>query len=362
MGSEEFNVTYSNLGSSDEESRGKILVVDDIEMNLVLLEEILSDQDFNVKTTSDPKKVIKLAESFDPDIILLDLIMPDIDGFSLLNQIKNNPSLKYCEVIIVTAKSDPKDIGKAYDLGGYDYIKKPYNNIELLIRVRGAIRLKKTLDEQRIIKKQLEFMNKTLLNQKIQLTNENLNLKGKLEEFSGKFETQEMDGKLESVFEPGNVYLYYEPKLKHSIEQFIDHLKHRYAGLMITRSYPDEIKEKFKITNTPIFWINTILKGIENNSIGPQQIQEIIYLIKNFLKSNKNREEKFEQIIILDGIEQLITYNSFNTFLRFLGSLYDLGKINKCIILISANKDSFTIKERALIEGEVYVMEKNEKN
>ena len=104
-------------------------------MNLTLLEDILSNQNFLLKSTSDSKKVMDIAEEFTPDVILLDLVMPDVDGFSLLKQLKTKSETRFSEVIIVTARSNPQDIGKTYELGAYDYIKKPYNSVELLIRV-----------------------------------------------------------------------------------------------------------------------------------------------------------------------------------------------------------------------------------
>ncbi|MHA1729774.1 MAG: response regulator [Promethearchaeota archaeon] len=364
MVQEEFRVSQIKIGTGKTIKKGKILVVDDIEMNLILLEEILSDQNYDVKITSESKEVINLAKSFYPDVILLDLIMPGIDGFSLLKKLKRNPETKDSEVIIVTAKSDTSDIGKTYELGAYDYIKKPYNNVELLIRVNGAIRLKKTLDEQRIIKKQLEFMNKNLMNQKLILEGENLELKMKLEDFSGKLEPQELSTSSESILKPGNIYLCYEPKPNESVNLFVKHLHNRFIGLMISRQFPEEVKKRYFIKNTPIFWITSMRKGFENNAIGPQQIQEIIYLVKNFFKTNKkntNIKERYRKIIMMDGLELLITYNTFNTFLRFLGSLYDLVKMYESIIILSCHYKAFNVKERALLEREVIVIE-NPKN
>jgi DNA-binding response OmpR family regulator len=358
----QFSLTGIDSNEKNINSKGKILIIDDVEMNLTLLEEILSNEDMLLKTTSDSRKVMKIAAEFTPDVILLDLIMPDVDGFSLLKQLKTKSETKFSEVIIVTARSNPQDIGKAYELGAYDYIKKPYDSVELLIRVNGALKLKKTLDEQRVIKKQLEIMNKSLLDQKKKLQGENLELKGKLTEFQGKFEPQTADIESGSILKSGYIYIYYENKPDKCIKLFVNHLHRKFIGLMITRRYPEEIKKEYQIINTPIFWVNSVLKGFENNAIGPQQIQEIIYLAKNFLKNNSNTQgDKYKKIIFLDGIEILITYNTFNTFLRFLSTLYDLAKIYNCIILISADMNAFDKKEKALLERELVFVDTTKK-
>jgi two-component system, cell cycle response regulator len=124
----------------------KILVVDDNHNNLRLLKDILEDENYIVYTTDNSLSVIDIACNLKPDLILLDIMMPNMDGFELCQQIKSNSEINEIPIIMVTAKSEGLDLKNAFDLGAVDYIKKPFDEIEVIARIQSVLRLKQNQD------------------------------------------------------------------------------------------------------------------------------------------------------------------------------------------------------------------------
>lgn len=124
----------------------KILVVDDNQNNLRLLQDILEDETYEVITIDDSLSVLDIACKIKPDLILLDIMMPNMDGFELCGRIKTHPEISDIPIIMVTAKSDGIDLKNAFDLGAVDYIKKPFDEMEIIARVQSVLRLKQSQD------------------------------------------------------------------------------------------------------------------------------------------------------------------------------------------------------------------------
>lgn len=122
-----------------------ILVVDDEYSNRLLLEELLFE--YEVVTADCGNAMWKVLENKHPALILMDVMMPEVDGFTLVQQLQKDPRFKDIPVIFVTAKVAGGDVEKGFDLGGYDYIKKPFNQQELESRV------KTTLEKSKKVKK-----------------------------------------------------------------------------------------------------------------------------------------------------------------------------------------------------------------
>ena len=125
----------------------KILIVDDNINNLRLLETILADESFDVTATPDSLEVVNLAICLNPAAILLDVMMPGLDGFEVCRLLKKEPLVSDIPVIMITAKTDAKDLKNAFDLGAFDYIKKPIDEIEVIARVKSALRHKAQQDQ-----------------------------------------------------------------------------------------------------------------------------------------------------------------------------------------------------------------------
>ncbi|MCF8261531.1 MAG: response regulator [Melioribacteraceae bacterium] len=128
--------------SISEPSEFTILVVDDQESNTFFIEKILNRYGYNTFPAHSGKDAIKFVEDECPDLVLLDVMMPDLSGIEVCEVLSQNHLAQNIPIILVTALVQPTDLKQGFDAGAYDYIKKPFDNIELLARVNSAIRVK----------------------------------------------------------------------------------------------------------------------------------------------------------------------------------------------------------------------------
>jgi len=119
----------------------RILVIDDLPENVFLLRDRLEHEGYEVLTAYDGKSGIEKAITEIPDLILLDVMMPDINGFDVCKTLVNDSRTSAIPIILVTAKTDVEDTKEGLDAGAYGYIKKPFNKVELLARVKSALKL-----------------------------------------------------------------------------------------------------------------------------------------------------------------------------------------------------------------------------
>ncbi len=115
----------------------KILVVDDTRNVQVLLSDFLSGQDFEVLVASDGDEALNMVHAHAPDLILLDIMMPNMDGYQFITHLRKESNIP---VIMITAKQQEADIIRGFDLGADDYITKPFRMRELLVRMRAVLR------------------------------------------------------------------------------------------------------------------------------------------------------------------------------------------------------------------------------
>ncbi|HBF36334.1 MAG TPA: diguanylate cyclase response regulator, partial [Firmicutes bacterium] len=125
----------------------KVFVVDDNKKNIRLLQEILEDNSFEVYPFESGLSVVDKAKEIKPDIILLDIMMPEMDGFVVCQNLKREPETKDIPVIMVTAKAEGADVKKALENGAFDYIKKPIDEVETLARIQAALHFKEEQDQ-----------------------------------------------------------------------------------------------------------------------------------------------------------------------------------------------------------------------
>jgi DNA-binding response OmpR family regulator len=129
-----------------------ILIVDDNISNLQVLGALLSRKGYEIAVATDAEKALEFLENDYPDLILLDIMMPGIDGYELCIKIKAIEELNEIPILFLTALTDPDDIVKGFEAGAVDYISKPFNNAELLARIKTHIGLKKAKDELRVLR------------------------------------------------------------------------------------------------------------------------------------------------------------------------------------------------------------------
>lgn len=128
----------------------RVLVVDDVLHNVKLLEAKLRSEYFDVLTAMNGIDALEIIEQELPDIILLDVMMPGMDGFEVCRQVKANPSTEHIPIIMVTALDQPKDRVMGLEAGADDFLTKPIQDLPLFARVRSLVRLKVLMDELRI--------------------------------------------------------------------------------------------------------------------------------------------------------------------------------------------------------------------
>ena len=119
----------------------KVLVIDDLPENVFLLQDRLEHEGYEVITAYDGKSGIEKAKRELPDLILLDVMMPDITGIEVCKTLVADKETCGIPILVVTAKSDADDTKEGLEAGAFDYIKKPFNRIELVARVKSALKL-----------------------------------------------------------------------------------------------------------------------------------------------------------------------------------------------------------------------------
>ncbi len=117
----------------------KILVVDDDPYILMSLEFLMKKNGFEVMVARNGTEALEIVEKQVPDIVLLDIMMPDVDGYAICKHIKNNKKLKDAHVVFMSAKSKESDIQKGYDLGASLYVTKPFSTRQLLKQVQELL-------------------------------------------------------------------------------------------------------------------------------------------------------------------------------------------------------------------------------
>jgi len=120
-------------------NQGNILIIDDESTHLLLLQTILQDEGYNTEITENPQKGLELLKDNNYQVLILDIMMPGMDGFEVFEKIRKDKKLKKLHVIIISAKTDSWSIKNAMDRGAFDYLTKPINIQDVKNKVKSAM-------------------------------------------------------------------------------------------------------------------------------------------------------------------------------------------------------------------------------
>ena len=129
----------------------KILIVDDVPANVDVLVQLLKDANYEIFVSTSGSEALEVAAKSRPDLMLLDVMMPGMDGYEVCQKLKTNPDLKDIPVLFLSARDDVPSVSKGFASGGADYITKPFNKDELASRIRTQL-------ERRMLSRQLETL------------------------------------------------------------------------------------------------------------------------------------------------------------------------------------------------------------
>lgn len=136
----------------------RILIADDNDANRELLEAYLIEIECELETSIDGEDTLEKIDAFKPDLVLLDVMMPKLNGFEVCRKIKDNPDTKRVMVLMVTALNELGDIERAVNSGTDDFLSKPVKRVELTKRVENMLKLKGTEDELARLRKYIQEM------------------------------------------------------------------------------------------------------------------------------------------------------------------------------------------------------------
>lgn len=299
-----------------------VLVVDDIESNIKLLNAKLFNEYYNVLTATSGKQALEILADRGVDIVLLDVMMPEMDGFTVCKKIKADPSLFHIPVVMVTALSDRENKLRGLECGADEFLTKPIRDVELLMRVKSLVRMKETVDALNIqsaigaheaIVKKVE----SDLHGKIFVVNDDAALAKRLDNTLKPLSTEIMFGQ-------GGDYL-------KQIEEFVPDvliINHSTEDVDSTRLCAN-VKSVKSIRNVSIMAVleeydqPTLVKmfeiGINDYCVQPIDESELLLRVKSLLKRKRYHEvlksyiEESLDLSFKDGLTQVHNRRYFDT-------------------------------------------------
>lgn len=142
--------------SSEGIQAPRVLIVDDVPMNVQVVASLLSKEDYQLAAAVNGEQALAAVREDPPDLVLLDVMMPGMDGFEVCRRLKGDARTVDIPVIFLTARAEEEDLVKGFELGAVDYVNKPFTPSELLARVRTHLALKMSLDRERALRENLE--------------------------------------------------------------------------------------------------------------------------------------------------------------------------------------------------------------
>jgi DNA-binding response OmpR family regulator len=313
-------------------SAKKVLIVDDNPAIQDIVSELVTEAGFTPLTASGGKEALEKAASEHPDLMLLDINMPDMDGWSVLRKLKEQGITNTTRVMMLTATTDVgTDIFGLQDVVA-GYIRKPFNNKELSDRLKSELEAKPPTTTETPPKEEAGILG--LFGKK----------KGGVPE--GKEKARVSAKKYD--LKRGMSYIVKEQKAVKSFEMFTDQVTHNIQGLCITRQYPAAVRQEWGLEETPIIWLSNQLGKVYVN---PANIGILGDTIIRFI------EKSDDSIVLIDGIEFLIVNNGFDKVLKMIHRITEVAMEQKSRIIISVDPRALEVREMALLERNMEIVE-----
>lgn len=265
-------------------NNGNILVVDDTALNLELLETILDENGYEVRTSISGEMALKSIEVQKPDLILLDIMMPGIDGYETCKKIKENPLYENIPIIFLSAKAETTDKLKGFEVGAVDYLTKPFDTSEVLARINTHISL---YILKRELEQKVEIIDKYVISSSTDLDGVIVEASEAFSEISG-YTKEELIGNTHSVLRhpemPGELY---------------DDL---WSTITSGKSWKSEIKNLKK--DKGFYWVDIVIYpsfDLNGNIIGYNSVRKDI-----------TNEKRIEVLSITDQLTGLYNRRHFN--------------------------------------------------
>ncbi len=192
--------------------KAQILVVDDNPHNIRMLSDRLKSTGFEVIEAVNGQTAIEMAETHEPDLVLLDILMPVMDGYEVLEHLKADDEMRYIPVIVISAVDQLESVVRCIEAGAEDYLTKPFNTVLLNARVNACLNKKRFHDKEQAYQREIEAANEQLEKRVVERTAE---LNDALAEVKA----------LKDRLEEENVYLQQEIKLEHNFDEIISQSK-----------------------------------------------------------------------------------------------------------------------------------------
>ncbi|NQZ08984.1 MAG: diguanylate cyclase [Algicola sp.] len=267
-----------------------VLVVDDTPANLTLMRNILEPQSYKVLLATSGEKALELLTKVTPDLIMLDIMMPGIDGFETLTRLKKIPSAKDIPVIFVTAKTAVSDIVRGFELGAVDYITKPIQRLEALARTKVHLKIQHLIHIERIQSEQIKAIINNI-SDCVLVSNKN----GAIESVNPA--TEHLFGYCENILCHKNIaeLLDYQGRPTDFIDVLLNHdsgdawWQHPNGKNVKGKTFPIEINVREMYTHDPCFVI-----VIQDISLHRHEIDQLHHLTETDPLTNINNRRHFE--------------------------------------------------------------------
>jgi CheY-like chemotaxis protein len=311
----------------------KVLIVDDNSDVLDIVSELVSATGYRPITAASGAEAIEKAKAEMPDVILLDINMPDMDGWTVLRLLKEEGLTEKIKVMMLTATADiGTDIFGLQDVVS-GYIRKPFTNSELGERLKSMLEVvPPPQPEPAPLKEKESFLAR---------------LFGRSKEAPTGMEKAKKGAKRYEL-RKGFGYIVKEVKPERSFEMFVDQVTHNIPGLCVTRQHPDIIRKKWELEKTPIIWLSNQLGKVYVN---PTNIGILSDTIIRFI------EKSGDSVVIVDGIEFLIVNNDFEKVLRMVHHIAEATMEFKSRLIVSVDPRTLDAREMALLERNMEVVD-----